>query len=199
MKISTPILMLLAICLIPYGAMAQSPNHSHPTAKTTLSTPIQHNIKINFAAIGSKKSILTHLENSLHSKAITLGKVSECGGFFAEDEADVENIVAVGNIGINTMDDNAIITNIVDIPDNYNIQYNQLSVNNQFAIESLSTKQYEIMKNQFKSHQLFGISHAKNKVNYNSMYKVREKSSDDLVYFYYLNQKLVALYLVSQC
>ncbi len=199
MKILQSILMSLLICMMPYHASAQNPSKASPTAKTSATKQNQQDLHIPFAKIADKKSTLNHLENTLHRKTISLRQVGDCGGFFAENDGDVENVVTVGNIGINIMNNKAIVSSIVNIADDQTLQYNNMLINNYFPIEKLPTSQYEITRHLFKNSQLFGIERAKSQVGYNSMYMAREKKGDDLVYFYYFNQKLVALHLVSQC
>lgn len=195
-------LMILSICLSSCGVPDTSVNSKNIDSIKVENLPKKNqsnnDVLIDFAKVKSQNYI-NELEKILNIKSIKISEVGDCGGFFSENEGDIENILLLGNMGINAMDNKAIITSVVNIPDNFKIIYNNFIINNNFKMENLPPKKYEIFLEKNKSNQYFSVNGSEEKVLYNIVYIIREKDNDDLIYAYYLDKKLVALNLSSPC
>lgn len=126
----------------------------------------------------------------------------ECGGFFNKEEnGDEEEIVyQYGNMTINIVGNQGVITQIIGINDSLHIKYNGLMFDNTFNPKSLNLEKFEVYENKATvSDNIIGIESTDIKATYDIMYSVRERSSDDLLYLYFLNNKLVAVTALVQC
>ena len=126
----------------------------------------------------------------------------ECGGFFNEEEnGDEEEIVyQYGNMTINIVGNQGVITQIIGINDSLHIKYNGLMFDNTFNPKSLNLEKFEVYENKATvSDNIIGIESTDIKATYDIMYSVRERNSDDLLYLYFLNNKLVAVTALVQC
>lgn len=126
----------------------------------------------------------------------------ECGGFFNEEEnGDEEEIVyQYGNMTIDIVGNQGVITQIIGIRDGLHIKYNGLLFNNTFNPKSLNLEKFEVHENKATvSDNIIGIESTDIKATYDTMYSVRERSSDDLLYLYFLDSKLVAVTALVQC
>lgn len=202
MKILILGLMFLSIFLAACGVSDVGGNskniESIKSESITKSNQTHDDVLIEFAKEVNKKYI-NNLENTLQVKPVKLSEVGDCGGFFSENDEDVESIWILDHVGINIMNNKAMITSVVDIPDNYNIKYNNIIINNKFKIKSFSIKNYEVFSEKSNYNQKFIINGSEYEVIYNDFYIIRERLSDNLLHAYYLNKKLVALQLISQC
>ena len=127
----------------------------------------------------------------------------ECGGFFTEEEigeSGEEAIYQYGNMEVDITDNQGAIMKIVGIPDGLRIKYNELLIDNNFNPKSLSLEKFEFYKNKATvSDNTVGIESTGIKTAYDIMYSVREKTSDNLLYLSFLDNKLVAIRVLVQC
>ncbi|PYE38541.1 hypothetical protein [Psychrobacter fozii] len=127
----------------------------------------------------------------------------ECGGFFTEEEigeSGEEAIYQYGNMEVDITDNQGAIMKIVGIPDGLRIKYNELLIDNNFNPKSLSLEKFEVYKNKATvSDNTVGIESTGIKTAYDIMYSVREKTSDNLLYLSFLDNKLVAIRVLVQC
>ena len=127
----------------------------------------------------------------------------ECGGFFTEEEigeSGEEAIYQYGNMEVDITDNQGAIMKIVGIPDGLRIKYNELLIDNNFNPKSLSLEKFEVHENKATiSDNMVGIESTGIKTAYDIMYSVREKTSDDLLYLSFLDNKLVAIRVLVQC
>ncbi len=126
----------------------------------------------------------------------------ECGSFFNEEEnGDEEEIVyQYGNMTIDIVGNQGVITQIIGISDGLHIKYNGLMFDNTFNPKSLNLEKFEVYENKATvSDNIIGIESTDIKATYDIMYSVRERSSDDLLYLYFLDSKLVAVTALGQC
>ncbi|MBH0086741.1 hypothetical protein I6E84_10985 [Psychrobacter sp. SCQQ22] len=127
----------------------------------------------------------------------------ECGGFFTEEEigeSGEEAIYQYGNMEVDITDNQGAIMKIVGIPDGLRIKYNELLIDNNFNPKSLSLEKFEVYKNKATvSDNTVGIESTGIKTAYDIMYSVREKTSDNLLYLSFLDNKLVAIRFLVQC
>ena len=127
----------------------------------------------------------------------------ECGGFFTEEEigeSGEEAIYQYGNMEVDITDNQGAIMKIVGIPDGLRIKYNELLIDNNFSPKSLSLEKFEVHENKATvSDNTVGIESTDIKEVYDIMYSVREKTSDDLLYLSFLDNKLVAIRVLVQC
>ena len=127
----------------------------------------------------------------------------ECGGFFTEEEigeSGEEAIYRYDNMMIDITGDQGAIMQIIGIPNGVHAKYNDLLIDNNFNPNSLSIKRFEIHKNEATfSDRTVGIDSTGTKTVYDIMYSIREKTSDDLLYVYFLDNKLVAVKALVQC
>lgn len=127
----------------------------------------------------------------------------ECGGFFTEEEigeSGEEAIYQYGNMEVDITNDQGAIMKIAGIPDGLRIKYNELLIDNNFNPKSLSLEKFEVHENKaIISGNTVGIESTDIKKAYDTMYSVREKTSDDLLYLSFLDNKLVAVRVLVQC
>ena len=127
----------------------------------------------------------------------------ECGGFFTEEEigeSGEEAIYQYGNMEVDITDNQGAIMKIVGIPDGLRIKYNELLIDNNFNPKSLSLEKFEVHENKATiSDNMVGIESTGIKTAYDIMYSVHEKTSDDLLYLSFLDNKLVAIRVLVQC
>ncbi|MBF0659312.1 hypothetical protein IPZ60_11220 [Psychrobacter sp. NG25] len=127
----------------------------------------------------------------------------ECGGFFTEEEigeSEEEAIYQYGNMEVDITDNQGAIMKIVGIPDGLHIKYNEILIDNNFSPKSLSLEKFEVHENKATvSDNTVGIESTDIKEAYDIMYSVREKTSDDLLYLSFLDNKLVAIRVLVQC
>ena len=127
----------------------------------------------------------------------------ECGGFFTEEEigeSGEEAIYQYGNMEVDITDNQGAIMKIVGIPDGLRIKYNELLIDNNFSPKSLSLEKFEVHENKATvSDNSVGIESTDIKEAYDIMYSIREKTSDDLLYLSFLDNKLVAIRVLVQC
>ena len=127
----------------------------------------------------------------------------ECGGFFTEEEigeSGEEAIYQYGNMEVDITDDQGAIMKIVGIPDGLHIKYNELLIDKNFNPKSLSLEKFEVDENEATvSDNTVGIESTDIKEAYDMMYSIHEKTSDDLLYLSFLDNKLVAIRVLVQC
>ncbi|SLJ85863.1 hypothetical protein [Psychrobacter sp. DAB_AL43B] len=124
----------------------------------------------------------------------------ECGGFFTEEESGEEAFYQYGNMEVDITGNKGAITQVIGIPNGLHIKYNELLIDNNFNPKSLSLEQFEIHENKVMvSDNIVGIESTDIKTVYNMMYSIREKTSDDLLYLSFLDDKLVAIRVLVQC
>lgn len=122
----------------------------------------------------------------------------ECGSFFLEE--DEETVYQYGNMAVNIEGDQAAIMKIIGIPDSLNIKYKELLIDNRFKPHKLSAEKFEVDKYKVTApDNVVDIEATSIKVVYDTQYSIREKSSDDLLYLYYMNNKAVAVQVLIQC
>lgn len=127
----------------------------------------------------------------------------ECGGFFTEEEigeSGEEAIYQYGNMEVDITDDQGAIMKIVGIPAGLHIKYNELLIDNYFNPKSLNLEQFEVDESEATvSENAVSIESTDIKTAYDIRYSVREKTSDDLLYLSFLDNKLVAIRVLMQC
>ena len=127
----------------------------------------------------------------------------ECGGFFTEEEigeSGEEAIYQYGNMEVDITDDQGAIMKIVGIPDGLHIKYNELLIDKNFNPKSLSLEKFEVDENEATvSDNTVGIESTDIKEAYDMMYSISEKTSDDVLYLSFLDNKLVAIRVLVQC
>ena len=127
----------------------------------------------------------------------------ECGGFFTEEEigeSGEEAIYQYGNMEVDITDNQGAIMKIVGIPDGLRIKYNELLIDNNFSPKSLSLEKFEVDKYKATaSDNTVSIKSTDIKTAYDTMYSISEKTSDDVLYLSFLDNKLVAIRVLVQC
>ena len=127
----------------------------------------------------------------------------ECGGFFTEEEIGEsydEAIYQYGNMEVDITGDQGAIMKIVGIPDGLHIRYHELLVDNNFNPKSLSLEKFEVDENEATvSDNTVGIESTDIKEAQDMMYSISEKTSDDILYLSFLDNKLVAIRVLVQC
>ena len=127
----------------------------------------------------------------------------ECGGFFTEEEIGEsydEAIYQYGNMEVDITGDQGAIMKIVGIPDGLHIRYHELLVDNNFNPKSLNLQQFEVDKYKATaSDNTVSIKSTDIKTAYDTMYSIYEKTSDDILYLSFLDNKLVAIRVLVQC
>lgn len=127
----------------------------------------------------------------------------ECGGFFTEEEIGEsydEAIYQYGNMEVDITGDQGAIMKIVGIPDGLHIRYYELLVDNNFNPKSLNLQQFEVDKYKATaSDNTVSIKSTDIKTAYDTMYSIYEKTSDDILYLSFLDNKLVAIRVLVQC
>lgn len=89
---------------------------------------------------------------------------------------------------------------IIGIPDSLNIKYKGLLIDNRFKLNKVSAEKFEVDEHKVTApDNVVDIEAATTKVVYDTQYTIRERSSDDLLYLYYMNNKAVAAKVLIQC
>ena len=55
--------------------------------------------------------------SSFENKPREISVVGDCGGFLAQEESEYESIFQYGNMAVNVMDDQAVISKVIEFPD----------------------------------------------------------------------------------
>lgn len=138
--------------------------------------------------------------SSFENKPREISVVGDCGGFLAQEESEYESIFQYGNMAVNVMDDQAVISKVIEFPDNFKYNYKGLVVDDNFTPKDLNYDDFEVFKTELNSSQeIIGIESTGIETVYDTFFSVRENDSDDLFYLYFLNNKAVALELIVQC
>ena len=146
-------------------------------------------------SLDSIKSI-SSFENELKEISV----VEDCGGFLAQEESEYESILQYGNMAVNVMDDQAVVSKVIGFPDNFKFNYKGLVVDSNFTSKDLNYDDFEIFKNEINSSQdIIGIEFTDIETVYDTLFSLRENNSDDLFYLYFLDEKAVALEIIVQC
>ena len=143
----------------------------------------------------SIKSI-SSFENELKEISV----VEDCGGFLAQEESEYENILQYGNMAVNVMDDQAVVSKVIGFPDNFKFNYKGLVVDSNFTSKDLNYDDFDIFKNELDSSQeIIGIEFTDIETVYDTLFSLRGNNSDDLFYLYFLDEKAIALEIIVQC
>jgi len=138
--------------------------------------------------------------SSFENKPREISVVGDCGGFLAQEESEYESIFQYGNMAVNVMDDQAVISKVIEFSDNFKYNYKGLVVDGNFTPKDLNYDDFEVFKTELNSSQeIIGIESTGIETVYDTFFSVRENDSDDLFYLYFLNNKAVALELIVQC
>lgn len=138
--------------------------------------------------------------SSFENKPREISVVGDCGGFLAQEESEYESIFQYGNMAVNVMDDQAVISKVIEFPDNFKFNYKGLVVDGNFTPKDLNYDDFEVFKTELNSSQeIIGIESTGIETVYDTFFNVRENDSDDLFYLYFLNNKAVALRVIVQC
>ncbi|MGP5543197.1 hypothetical protein ACTXMH_11655 [Psychrobacter celer] len=158
--------------------------------------PITNEVKVGeIISLDSIKSI-SSFENELKEISV----VEDCGGFLAQEESEYESILQYGNMAVNVMNDQAVVSKVIGFPDNFKFNYKGLVVDSNFTSKDLNYDDFEIFKNELNSSQeIIGIEFTDIETVYDTLFSLRENNSDDLFYLYFLDEKAVALEIVVQC
>lgn len=158
--------------------------------------PITNEVKVGeIISLDSIKSI-SIFENELKEISV----VEDCGGFLAQEESEYESILQYGNMAVNVMNDQAVVSKVIGFPDNFKFNYKGLVVDSNFTSKDLNYDDFEIFKNELNSSQeIIGIEFTDIETVYDTLFSLRENNSDDLFYLYFLDEKAVALEIVVQC
>lgn len=124
----------------------------------------------------------------------------ECGGFFSMEESQEEAVYLYGNMAVNIAGSRGAIMQIVGIPANTKIKYNDLLIDYDFRPKNLSTEKFEVsVYKAMTSDNITGIESIDIETVYDTMYSIRERINDDLLYLYFSDNKLVAIKVLAQC
>lgn len=158
--------------------------------------PIIKEVEVGeIVSLASIKSIFS-FENKLKEISI----VEDCGGFLAQEESEYESIFQYGNMAVNVMDDQAVVSKVVGFPDNFKFNYKGLVVDSNFMPNDLDYDDFEVFENELNSSQeIIGIEFTDIETVYDTLFSLRVNNSDDLFYLYFLNNKAVALEIIIQC
>lgn len=138
--------------------------------------------------------------SSFENKPREISVVEDCGGFLAQEESEYESIFQYGNMAVNVMDDQAVISKVIEFPDNFKFNYKGLVVDGNFTPKDLNYDNFEVFKTELNSSQeIIGIEFTDIETVYDTFFSIREKDSEDLFYLYFLNNKAVALRVIVQC
>lgn len=138
--------------------------------------------------------------SSFKNELKEISTVGDCGGFLAQEGNEDESIFQYENMAINVMDDQAVVSKVIGFPDNFKFNYKGLIVDQNFTPEDLDYDNFEVFGNELNSSQeMIGIEFTDIETVYDTLFSLRENSSDDLFYLYFLNNKAVALEVVVQC
>lgn len=124
----------------------------------------------------------------------------ECGEFFSIEKSNEEAVYQYDNMTVNIAGDQGAIMQIVDIPANLKIKYNGLLIDNGFQPKKLSVEKFEVdVHKPTALDNITGIEFTDMKTVYDTMYSIRKRVSDDLLYVYFLDNKLVAIEVLIPC
>ena len=138
--------------------------------------------------------------SSFENNPREISVVGDCGGFLAQEESEYESIFQYGNMAVNVMDDQAVISKVIGFPDNFKFNYKGLVVDGNFTPKDLNYDDFEVFKTELNSSQeIIGIESTGIETVYDTFFSIRENDSDDLFYLYFLNNKAVALSVIVQC
>ena len=122
----------------------------------------------------------------------------ECGSFFLEDDEEI--VYQYGPMAVNVAGGQAAIMKIIGIPDSLNIKYKGLLIDNRFKPNKLSAEKFEVDEYKVTApDNVVDIETTTMNMVYDTQYTIRERSSDDLLYLYYMNNKAVAVQILIQC
>lgn len=164
--------------------------------KNKQKNPIIKEVKVGeIISLDSIKSI-SNFENKLKEISV----IEDCGGFLAQEESEYESIFQYGNMAVNVMDNQAVVSKVIGFPDNFKFNYKGLVVDNKFTPKDLDYDNFEVFINELNSSQeIIGIEFTNIETVYDTLFSLRKNNSDDLFYLYFLNNKAVALELITQC
>lgn len=172
------------------------------TATSYNSIKAEHTSELNTKQIEIGKALsLDQIKNSSISsdKFKKLYDV-ECGEFFSIEENEQEAVYLYGNMVVNIIGNQGAIMQIVGIPANLKIKYDELLIDNDFRPKKLSMEKFEVHVDEATTlDNIIGIETTDIETVYNTMYSIRERISDDLLYLYFLDSKLVAVRVLVQC
>lgn len=138
--------------------------------------------------------------SSFENKPREISVVGDCGGFLAQEESEYESIFQYGNMAVNVMDDQAVISKVIEFPDNFKFNYKGLVVDGNFTPKDLNYDDFEVFKTELNSSkEIIGIKFTNIETVCDTLFSLRKNNSDDLFYLYFLNNKAVALELITQC
>lgn len=124
----------------------------------------------------------------------------EYGEFFSIKEGNEEAVYKYGNMAVNVKGNQGAIMQIVGIPANLKIKYDGLLIDNGFKPKKLSVEKFEVDVHKATAlDNTIGIESTNIKTVYDTQYSIRERVSDDLLYVYFLDNKLVAIEVLIQC
>ncbi|WP_367104110.1 hypothetical protein [uncultured Psychrobacter sp.] len=174
----------------------QHPKNQDTKLPSQQKPPITNEVKVGeIISLDSIKSI-SSFENELKEISV----VEDCGGFLAQEESEYESILQYGNMAVNVMDDQAVVSKVIGFPDNFKFNYKGLVVDSNFTSKDLNYDDFEIFKNELNSSQeIIGIEFTDIETVYDTLFSLRANNSDDLFYLYFLNNKAVALEIIIQC
>ena len=173
----------------------------HPKTQETKLPSQQKPSIINEVKVGEIISLdsiksISSFENELKEISV----VEDCGGFLAQEESEYESILQYGNMAVNVMDDQAVVSKVIGFPDNFKFNYKGLVVDSNFTSKDLNYDDFEIFKNELNSSQdIIGIEFTDIETVYDTLFSLRANNSDDLFYLYFLDEKAVALEIIVQC
>jgi hypothetical protein len=138
---------------------------------------------------------LNSIKKSINQPMMKIGEAGECGNFF-----DDETIYQLGNLGISANKDKAILTDVVNLPNNYLIHYDGLLINNSFKINQVNTSKFEITSEKAtKEQKTYSIADNSKKYEYDIAYSIRNKNEDEILNLYYIKDRLVGVKILLQC
>jgi len=94
-------------------------------------------------SLDSLKSI-----SSFENKPKEISVVGDCGGFLAQEESEYESIFQYGNMAVNVMGDQAVVSQVIGFPDNFKFNYKGLVVDGNFTPKDLNYEDFEVLKNE---------------------------------------------------
>lgn len=131
----------------------------------------------------------------INQPMMKIGEAGECGNFF-----DDETIYQLGNLGISANKDKAILTDVVNLPNNYLIHYDGLLINATFKINQINSSKFEITSEKATEEQkTYSISDNSKKYEYDIAYSIRNKNEDEILNLYYIKDRLVGVKILLQC
>lgn len=138
---------------------------------------------------------LDSIKKAINQPMMKIGEAGECGNFF-----DDETIYQLGNLGISANKDKAILTDVVNLPNNYLIHYDGLLINNSFKINQINSSKFEITSEKAtKEQKTYSIADNSKKYEYDIAYSIRNKNEDEILNLYYIKNRLVGVKILLQC